>query len=218
MIPEVKAFIQVRMSSLRFPGKVIAPFRGLPVMAQLIQRISQVLEKNHIVINTTTDGVDDPLVVYAAHLGVQTFRGSPDNVFKRMRDCLQEHPCRWIQRVNGDSPLLDPGVIRKAISLIDSMDLDLITNAFPKTFPNGQTVELINAETFKNIDLDELSAEEKEHATKYFYNRADQYSIKNFESGNDDLVKLKMTIDTLEDLIRLEKVEEGEVFKYEDLG
>ena len=34
--PTVRGFIQARMSSARFPGKVLAPFRGRPVIAWVI--------------------------------------------------------------------------------------------------------------------------------------------------------------------------------------
>ena len=45
---------------------------------------------------------------------------------------------------------------------------DIITNVFPRTFPKGQSVEIIKTKLlFNNIKY--MNAEEKEHVTKFFF-------------------------------------------------
>ena len=39
----VRVFIQARMNSKRFPVKVLAPFKGRPLITQVIGRITQAL-------------------------------------------------------------------------------------------------------------------------------------------------------------------------------
>ena len=85
-------------------------------------------------------------------------------------------------RISADSPLIDPYLIDKIISLKNKKKYkkyDLITNIFPRKFPRGQSVEIINTRTlFKN--LKKMSKGEKEHVTKYFYNNHKDFLIKNF--------------------------------------
>jgi spore coat polysaccharide biosynthesis protein SpsF len=40
---EIHVFIQARMSSRRFPGKVLAPFRGHPIIWHVLERVAQAL-------------------------------------------------------------------------------------------------------------------------------------------------------------------------------
>lgn len=40
-MPDVNIFVQGRMSSSRFPGKMLAPFRGRPLVANLLDRLAQ---------------------------------------------------------------------------------------------------------------------------------------------------------------------------------
>ena len=39
----VRVFIQARMSSKRFPGKVLAPFNGIPILTCVIERVDKVI-------------------------------------------------------------------------------------------------------------------------------------------------------------------------------
>ncbi|MEC7654505.1 MAG: HEAT repeat domain-containing protein [Bacteroidota bacterium] len=39
----VRVFIQARMSSKRFPGKVLAPFNGIPLLTCVIERVNRVI-------------------------------------------------------------------------------------------------------------------------------------------------------------------------------
>ena len=102
----VKAFVQARMSSRRYPGKVLAPFRGEPVIRHVVQAATAVLPPHDVVVVTSTHVTDDPLVFYLRSLGVNVFRGPLENVLQRFVLCLREYPCEWVLRVNGDSPLL----------------------------------------------------------------------------------------------------------------
>ena len=86
------------------------------------------------------------------------------------------------------------------------LDVDLITNVYPRTFPKGQSVEMLRAETFAAIPADLLTAEEQEHMTKYYYNNPDRFRILNLDSGNAELGQISFVIDTIEDLRRLEEM------------
>jgi spore coat polysaccharide biosynthesis protein SpsF len=202
----VRIFIQARMSSRRFPGKVLAPFRGKPLIAAVIGKVTLAVPADAVVVATSCEPADDPLASYVRDLGISVFRGPLDNVFQRFQLCLKAYPCTWFVRICADSPLLSSELLQRVIAQRHRLDVDLITNVYPRTFPKGHSVEMLRAETFAAIPAESLTAEEQEHTTQYYYNNPDRFSLVNVDSGNAELGKISFVIDTIEDLRRLEKM------------
>jgi spore coat polysaccharide biosynthesis protein SpsF len=194
------------MSSRRYPGKVLAPFSGESLIRHVVRAIEQVLSPTDIVVATSSEVSDDPLAHYLQTLGMIVFRGPLDNVFERYLMCLRDHPCEWILRINGDSPLLFPELIRLIVRHADHFDGDLVTTIFPRTFPNGQNAELIKARSLQAISSAELTPNDQEHVTPYFYRHQDRMQVLNVESGDPRLAEISLAVDTVEDLQRLERL------------
>jgi spore coat polysaccharide biosynthesis protein SpsF len=201
-----RAFIQARMSSRRFPGKVLAPLHGRPVIAWVVSALEQALPRQAIVALTSTEPSDDPLAIYLERLGVATHRGPLDDVFARFRGAAAAYPCDWFIRVCADSPLLDPAVVRTAIQIASSSDADLVTNVFPRTFAKGMSVEMVRTSRFLEIDAARLAADQKEHVTGCYYDNPGGFRIRNFESPDRAAAETSLAIDSIEDLQRLERV------------
>lgn len=201
------------MSSRRFPGKALAPFRGEPMIRHVVTAVRQAVPSCPIVVATSTQSTDDPLVAYLQTLGITVFRGELDDVFGRFRDCLDVFPCDWVLRVCADSPLLHPRVVQAVVDRArqSAWDFDLVTTVFPRTFPRGQNAELIQAETFRSVDVDALSDDDREHVTPYFYRHADRFRIVNVTSGAPDLASMSLAVDNLQDLQRLEASADSEL-------
>ena len=191
-------FIQARMSSSRYPGKVLSPLFGQPLIKHLLINVEKISQVNKVVVLTSTQNSDDPLVSYLQSLGVDYFRGELDNVFKRFRDAIDAYPCEYIVRLCADSPLISGKLIEKALSFV-SANIDLVTNIYSRSFPKGQSVEVIRTDCFKNIKMDLLSDEEKEHVTPYFYENSEKFRILSFDT-QDNENHINMCVDTIEDL------------------
>lgn len=202
--PLVRAFIQARMSSSRFPGKVLAPFAGRPIIAHVIDRVALAIPREYITLATSTEPSDDPLAAYVITMGITVFRGSLNDVFLRFQDCLKQYPCDCFFRVCADSPLLDDSLFRKALTYTIQEGIAIVTNVYPRSFPKGNSIELIYAHQYAAIDPFGLTDEEKEHVTKFFYNHPQDFKIVNFESGNAALSQVNLCVDTIEDMRRLE--------------
>ena len=116
------AIIQSRMTSERYPGKMLAPFLGKPVIAHVVDkiRISKVNPK--IILATSENHTDDPLVLYAKYLGIEVVRGSHNDVFGRFISALKKYKCDAFFRVCGDSPLLLPSLFDKAVSIFSQAE------------------------------------------------------------------------------------------------
>jgi spore coat polysaccharide biosynthesis protein SpsF len=181
------------------------------VIRHVVRAIEQGLPQSDIVVTTSTEATDDPLAAYLRTVGVSVFRGPLDNVLERYVMCVEDHPCEWILRISGDSPLLFPELIRLMLRQLDDFDGDLVTTIAPRTFPRGQNAELIKVRTLRAIASRSLTADDQEHVTPYFYRHGDRFPIKNVESGDRRLAESSLAVDTLEDLQRLERLSSEEL-------
>ena len=205
----IKAFIQARMNSSRFPGKMLAPFNGLPMVASVVSRVAMAIKREDIVLLTSREETDTPLAVYAESLNISVFRGELEDCFKRFREALGKYKCDWFFRICGDSPVYNPEILKQMLTVDLSDNLDIVTNVFPRSFPKGNSAELIRTDKFMSIDMDALTGEEREHLTKVYYNHPGDYKINNIDSGNPEQANESLAIDTIEDLRRLEAESEG---------
>jgi spore coat polysaccharide biosynthesis protein SpsF len=190
------------MSSRRFPGKVLAPFRGKPLIDHVVGAVRDSLPHAPCVVLTSEHPTDTPLATYPASAGVEVFRGSLDDVFARFRAALEHFPCDQVYRICADSPLLDRDVLSRVAALA-AEEWDLVTTIFPRTFPKGHNVELIRVRAFLSVQAADLSPEEREHPTRVFYDHSERYRIFNVESGDRSLAERNFCVDTVDDLWRL---------------
>lgn len=209
-VPSVRTFIQARMSSSRFPGKVLATLHDKPVIDHVVERVASAMPLEQIVVATSTDPSDDPLTRHLEKSGVLVFRGPLENVLQRFQLCLETYPCTWFFRVSADSPLLDASLFPQMLAHCTREDLDIVTNVFPRTFPKGHSLEMLHSATFASLQADELDANEQEHVTLTYYNHPERFRILNISSGNPNAANQSMVVDTLEDLRRLEASPQGD--------
>jgi spore coat polysaccharide biosynthesis protein SpsF len=199
-----RIFIQARMSSARFPGKMLAPFRGRPLIAQVLERFRQCDLHSRVVVLTSLDPTDDPLADFVANrCAVPVFRGELDNVVARFQAALAEYPCEWFVRISGDSPLIDASLVQAMIRLSDR-DHDVVSNVVRRTFPPGQSVECVRSDVFRAIDSNDLTPDQREHVTKVFYDRPDRWRLRSVVCDDPKWAGVRMVVDRLDDLRALE--------------
>ncbi len=181
--PHILAF--ARMSSTRLPGKSLAPLGDDVVLGYVVRALNRAEHASGLTVTTSTHPTDDPLAEWCRRAGVACFRGSLDDVAGRALAAADAVGAEAFVRISGDSPLIDPVLVDHAISLFQKADCDLTTNVFPRTFPRGQSVEVIRYSALAAAYSGGLSSYEREHVTTALYSRPDSYSIVSFTS--DDL-------------------------------
>jgi len=199
----VVAFVQARMGSKRFPGKMLVPFRGRPMLEAVTERVRAARTIDGVVVTTTTDASDDPLAAFAEALGLPVFRGSGPDVLERLIGAAGRHPCRLMVRISGDSPLMRPDVIDLVVSRAGT-DVDLTTNVHPRTFPRGCSVEVFPPETLARIAAMSPTDADREHVTALVYRLADRFAIRPILNPAGDESATNLCVDRPEDLARLE--------------
>lgn len=202
---KIGAIIQVRMSSQRIPGKVLHKVAGKPILQYLLERLERCRCLDVIVVATSIDETDVPIESFCKGYGVTCYRGPLFNVAGRFKEVLDRNKFDVFVRVNGDSPLLDPRLIEKGMDIFLNGDYEMVTNVLRRTYPIGQSVEIMRTDTFCTAYELMQGDEELEHVTKFFYKYKDKYKIFNFVLEND-YSRIRLSLDTKEDLETIIKI------------
>ena len=206
-----RIFIQARMSSQRFPGKVLTALARQPILQRLLDTVTAVVPASLVAVLTSTQPEDEAVAEFAERLGVTAFRGPLVDVFDRFRRALAQMPCERFVRLSADSPLLPAPLLQRMLET-PSEGVDLVTNVQPRTFPKGWSVEVIRSAAFEAIDPAQLSDHDREHVTAFFYANPSRFTICNVESGDLQQAALSLAVDSPDDLARIERLfQEGRV-------
>ena len=187
------------MSSRRLPGKILTEVNGKPLLGYLTERLVQCRKLSGIAVLTSDEADDDPVVDWCRQQALTVFRGSLNDVLARFTGVAERLGETAFVRVNGDSPLLDPSVVDRGVEEFAAHAVDLVTNVFPRSYPKGQSVEVVSLAALQRSAACMISAEDREHVTRFIYNHHKDFRIHNFSSGLD-LGDLQMSVDTQDDL------------------
>ncbi len=192
--------IQARSNSKRFKNKVLYKIYNKPIIWHVISKIKKSKNVKKIIVATSDKKTDDKLIKYLKSIKIDYFRGSLNNVAKRLCDAAEKNKANFFMRISADSPMIDTAIIDKALKIFNSQKkkYDIITNVFPRSYPKGQSVEIIKTSKLRNF-LNKFNKDQKEHVTRYFYKNYKKFMIKNFTSVKNK-TKIKLAIDTENDL------------------
>ena len=191
--------VQARYSSARLHGKILRELAGKPLLAWTLQRLRFSSLCSKVVIATSLDASDDLTEDFCTKYGALCFRGPLENVARRFLEVLDKFQGNAFVRISGDSPIIDPKLVDQAINEFRAGRYDLVTNVQKRTFPKGQSVEVLNTDKFIRVVESLREPNDQEHVTSFYYKNPEMFEIFNFESGAD-LGDLQLSIDTEEDL------------------
>jgi len=189
----VVAIVQARMGSTRFPNKVMKPIAGKPMIELLLSRLSRSSEINEIILATSIDPRNQPLVDHLEALGYRCHRGSETDVLDRYLQAARSAKADVVVRITGDCPLVDPGLVDEAIRLFKTTGVDYFSNIAPPTYPDGLDIEVFTMAALERAGRETDQPYDHEHVTPYLRN-ADGFTRAGM--GNDeDLSSLRWTVD-----------------------
>lgn len=191
------------MSSSRIPGKVLKSINGVSILEYTIQRLRKHIDEIPIIVCTSNLEIDLSICDLCNKLNVKYFRGSHLNVASRFYEISKESNFDVFIRICADSPMIDGTFVRK---MVDSWEpnLHLLTNIFPRTFPKGQSVEMISRLMFLKFYNNFVEDDDFEHVTPYFYRNLNMISYKNIRSLIDHS-DLSLAIDHPDDFTKFQK-------------
>ena len=193
------AIIQARTGSTRLPRKVLRMLGDKPVLLHVVERLHQVKGIDEIIIATTTNHTDEPIVELAMKHNVHYFRGSEENVLSRYYFAAKERGADTVIRFTADCPLIDPFVAEAILEEYLKNDCDIMTNGgddlTKRTFPRGFDTEVFSFDKLEEAFQRATESYQKEHVTPYIYEHC---KVMHYLNETDES-HYRLTLDTEED-------------------
>lgn len=174
---KIVATIEARMTSSRLPGKVLLPLAGVPALELLINRLKKSKYIDEIVVATTVNAADDPLIVLASRLNVRYFRGSELDVLSRVLGAARSVDADIIVEVTGDCPFVDPALVDQGITKYFSGGYDYAANIIPVSFPIGFDVQVFSVSVLSQVDKLTLDPLDRVHVSYYIYSHPESFKL-----------------------------------------
>ena len=130
MKTRVVGVIPARWGSTRFPGKSLALIGGRPLLAWVVARAQQARRLDEVLVATD----DDRIAAAARTFGATVAMTSPEHPSgtDRIAEAIRGHAADVVVNIQGDEPLIDPGLIDQVAEVLASRtDLDMATAATP---------------------------------------------------------------------------------------
>lgn len=204
----VVAILQARMSSTRFPGKVLKPVLGRPMLARQIERLRRCCSLQELVVATSDRSDDDPLASLCQDEGVSCFRGSLDDVLDRFYQCARRYEAGHVVRLTGDCPLTDPGLIDSLVEFYLLHAVDYASNCRPPTLPDGLDAEVFRFEALATAWREAVDPFEREHVVPFIVRHPQRFRVANWQ-WSDDASAMRWTVDEAEDFEFVKQIYEN---------
>ncbi|TFE03936.1 cytidylyltransferase domain-containing protein [Jeotgalibacillus salarius] len=202
---KVVAIIQARMGSSRLPAKVMKRVLDKSLLEYQLERVKRTMLIDEIVIATTTRDSEQPIVDLCEKLSIALYRGSEDDVLSRYYEAAREFKADIVVRLTSDCPIIDPNIIDNIIEQFINNKCDYVSNTLKRTYPRGYDTEVFSFETLESAYLNGKSNFEREHVTPYIYQNQSSFNIEQM-LGETDNSHYRLTVDTIEDFILIEKI------------
>ena len=123
---QVVAIIPARMASSRFPGKPLAPIATLPMVEHVRRRIGLSPAVREVFVATCDAEIRDTVERFGGRV-VMTADTHPDCT-DRVEEANRSVGAEIVAMVQGDEPLLDPGIVSALVEPLASDPTLLCTN------------------------------------------------------------------------------------------
>lgn len=201
---KVVAIVQARMGSTRLPNKVMKPIGNVPMIELLLARLAKSKEIDQIVLATSTDERNVPLVEHVQSLGFTCVRGSESDVLERYLVAARQVQADIVVRITGDCPLIDAELVDQTIQRFKSANVDYLCNTSPATYPDGLDTEVFSIHALEQAGRESQDPFDHEHVTPYLRRPS---LFKTAALTNDqDLSSLRWTVDEPADFEVVSKV------------
>jgi len=202
-------FIPVRLSSTRLPQKHLKIVEGKPIILHLIERLTNAKRIRNIVICTTDQKVDDPLVDVLKETDVKIFRGNEKDILNRYLEAAKKFETDFIINADGDDVYADPEYIDKIVSLFERDNCDYVDMV---GFPFGMASVGIKFSALEKI-CETKQTEDTDTGYRLFFTENKIFNVTQLklEKGITYPKNLHLTLDYEEDLLLAKKI-------YSELG
>jgi len=203
---KIIATIEARLNSSRLPRKHLLKHGKKFIIEYLIERAKKITGISSIILATTTNKLDDELIEIAIKNRIKYFRGSENNVLKRLCDIGKKYSADAIVEISGDCPLIDFEIISQQVKIFKINKPDLLIDSW-NTLPKGLTAPIVNVKSLLKSYLLAKSKDDQEHVLNCIINRPNKFNIMYFEPLEKNIApELEFLLDEYEDYLFIKKI------------
>ena len=189
--------LQARLSSVRLPGKVLAPIGGMSMLGQCLVRL-QASGAAPVIVATTTRPEDQAIVDEAARYGVPSARGPAGDVLARYLLVAEQWQLDEMVRATADNPAVDIDAPRRVLSALREQRADHVID---RGLPYGAAVEAIRVDALRTTALLTQLPADREHVTPFLRRHHDVYRVLEIDAPRAlRRPDLRLSVDTAGDL------------------
>ena len=204
---KIIGIVVARNTSRRFPGKHLEKVGNKTFLEILFDRFKKVENIDKIVLSTTRNKSDNALVNLAKKNKINFFRGSEDNVIKRVIETGKKFNAKIVLLVTGDCPIFDYYLASQLLkTFLINKNFDYANNG-QFGLPNGMGCQVFTlnslVKSYKNIKW----KDEYEHVTLNL--RRNKNKFNHFYINADKLnydPKIMVTLDDKRDSLVIKKI------------
>ena len=134
-----------------------------------LERISRSKYIDNIIV-AISDNPKDDILKERLQGDYNIFRGDENDVLRRFYGVIEAYGIpdeAMIIRLTADCPLIDWRLIDELIEHFCRIEVDYLSNAFPRLYPDGMDAEIFRAKALKIAHQNATTAYEREHTTPY---------------------------------------------------
>ena len=220
-------FIPVRLSSQRLPAKHLRLINGEPALLKLIRRLEKSKKIRKIIVCTTTDNSDDPLIEILEKESILYFRGDKNDIITRFLNASKKFGTDLIIDVEGDKIYTDPLFVDTVVDELQDPNVDFVigSDSYKEFNEYNNFVSGFIPAGIKRTALEKLctikKSENTETGYREFFTKTKIFNCKylvpeNFKNNSSDI---RLTLDYKEDLQLANKIfcELGDNFSSNDV-
>jgi spore coat polysaccharide biosynthesis protein SpsF len=204
----ILAILQARVSSTRLPGKVLKTIVGKPMVLHQLERLRRVRSFDKLVVATSTEESDLPLVELCRREKIECYAGSLDDVLDRFYQTAQKLNPDTIVRLTGDCPLTDPELIDEVIQFHMDGGYDHSSNSVEPTFPNGLDVSVFKYTCLEQAWNEATLPSDREHVDTFIWKQPGRFKIGHYKE-TEDRSHFRWTVDEPEDFELITRIYEA---------
>lgn len=216
------ALIQARCGSTRLPNKVLKDLCGKPALQRMIERVQRSAVVDEVMVVTSIEKNNLPILRLCADLGVRVGVGSEDDVLDRFYQTAKLLRPEYIVRLTADCPCFDAGLLDEAVGSM-SAGADYC-GMLSESFADGLDLEIMKFTALEKAWREAEHSYEREHVTQYILRHPEIFALENFESPVGYFGNHRWTVDEPEDFEVVRRIYEhflntdrGENFGYQDI-
>jgi len=199
---KVGVITQARATSTRLPRKILLPVGGKTFLDHHLDRVA-LSNLSPVVVATTINTDDDPIVELVTGRGLPVYRGSELDVLERFAGAAEENDLDVVVRVTSDCPLIDGRVIAAGVEryLAEGDPRLYAANTLERTYPRGFDFEIFSADLLREAHKNATLPADREHVTSYLHqNRPGDIRLLNLPfEGSAHGAQYRLTLDTEDD-------------------